>query len=153
MDAVQIRLMVLEDIDSVCEMEIILFSAPWSRESFENELKKDYNLSYVAVDGEKVVGYIICWLVVDEVHIGNIAVHPDYQRRKIGELLVNKVLSHSNHFVWAGLEVRKSNKQARAFYLKLGFREIGVRKNYYTNNSEDAILMSKVLKPKNNHTK
>lgn len=148
MDRVQFRLMMLEDIDAICEIEKILFSVPWSKESFEKELDKSYGLSYVAVKDNKVVAYIICWLIANEVHIGNIAVHPDYQRQKIGENLVQKVLSQSENSSWAVLEVRRSNFKAQALYKKLGFKVFGVRRNYYSDNREDAILMSKIIQSK-----
>jgi len=148
MDAVKFRLMKIKDLDEILEIEKCLFTEPWNRENFEKDLEKETSLSYVAVSGTQVIAYIICWFVVAEVHIGNIAVHPDYQRQKIGERLVQKILSQSKGFAWAALEVRKSNYRARSLYKKLGFIETGVLKKYYLNDGEDAILMSKALQLK-----
>jgi ribosomal-protein-alanine N-acetyltransferase len=130
------------DIDQIMVIEKLVFSFPWSRKSFEAELKKDFGISLVAVFDNQVVGYLIGWFIADEIHIANVAVHPVWRRRGIAEKLIREVIENIEGFYWIGLEVRRSNLAARALYKKLGFREVGVRRNYYVNEGEDAILMS-----------
>ena len=132
-------------MDQVLSIEAISFSSPWSRKSFESELKKEFSISLVALIDNEVVGYLIQWLVADEIHIANIAVHPEWRRHGIGETLLRKVIQENKGFSWMGLEVRRKNRSARALYKKLGFREVGIRKNYYLQEREDAILMVKHL--------
>ena len=136
-----------EDLDQVMAIEGSSFSSPWSRKSFETELTKEFGIPLVAVVDDSVVGYLIEWLVADKIHIANIAVHPDWRKCGIGEWLMQEVMRNSGEFSWIGLEVRRSNKNARALYAKLGFREVGVRSNYYVQEGEDAILMVKRLVP------
>ena len=134
-----------EDIDQVLAIETASFSFPWSRRSFEAEFEKEFGVSYVALIADRIVGYLIAWLVADEVHIANIAVHPEYRKQGLGRMLMEVIFRNSEGFSWIGLEVRRSNKTARAMYKKLGFQEVGIRKNYYVGECEDAILMVKRL--------
>jgi ribosomal-protein-alanine N-acetyltransferase len=136
-----------EDIDQVLTIEETSFLSPWSRKSFETELQKEFGISLVVLDDNRIVGYLVEWLVADEIHIANIAVHPDYRQRGIGERLMQEVIRNSGGFSWIRLEVRRSNKAARELYAKLGFREVGVRRNYYVQEGEDAILMVRRLVP------
>lgn len=136
-----------EDLDQVLCIEEASFRSPWSRESFEAELKRDYTISLVAVAGKKVVGYLMAWFVADKIHITNVAVHLVWRKRGIGEELIRRVMMGGQGFSWVGLEVRDSNRAAQALYKKLGFREVGIRKNYYVEEREDAILMAKRLQP------
>ncbi len=100
----------------------------------------------VAVDEEadRIAGYIIYWVIRDEAQINNIAVHPDYRRRRIAENILRKVLDalKNDGIQFVTLEVRAGNTGARALYDKLGFMPIGLRKEYYTNPVEDAVVMS-----------
>ena len=134
------------DLDQIMTIETDSFSLPWSRKSFEVELKKEFCFSIVALANTKVVGYLIMWLVADEIHIANIAVHCEWRRQGIAEMLMRIAIQNSHGFSWMGLEVRRTNRAARALYTKLDFIEVGVRKNYYQVEGEDAILMAKVLK-------
>jgi len=134
------------DLDQVMAIETDSFSLPWSRKNFEVELKKEFCFSIVALTNYKVVGYLIVWLVADEIHIANIAVHYEWRRHGIAEMLMRIAIQNSKRFSWMGLEVRRTNRAARALYTKLGFIEVGERKNYYQLEGEDAILMAKVLK-------
>lgn len=141
------RLMSGADLDQVLEIEGYCFPSPWSRESFYKELEKEYGRSMVAVHGERVAGYIIAWFIADELHIANLAVHPDFRRKGIAEKLLNSVIGSAGSCSWIGLEVRRSNSAAIHLYSKLGFYEIGVRRGYYQPDGEDAIVMARVLQP------
>jgi ribosomal-protein-alanine N-acetyltransferase len=130
------------DLDAVLEIEQISFVRPWSRKGFELELAKPFGLPIVAEIQDRIAGYVIAWLILDELHIANVAVHPDSRRQGLAERLIRTVLAHDPRIRWAGLEVRRNNSSARAMYKKLGFEETGVRKNYYEEEGEDAILMT-----------
>ena len=134
-----------EDLDQVLSIEEASFLSPWSRKSFEVELTKEFGVSLVILDDDRIVGYLVEWLVADEIHIANIAVHSDWRQRGIGEMLMQEVVRNSSGFSWIRLEVRRSNKAARELYAKLEFREVGVRRNYYVQEGEDAILMVRRL--------
>ena len=133
------------DLDEILWIEEASFGSPWSRASFEAELRKEYSTCRVAVAVGRVVGYIVVWYVVDEIHIANVAVHPDWRRQGVAERLISRVLEEGEGFFWVGLEVRSSNRAARALYRKLGFREVGIRRQYYVQEREDAVLMAKRL--------
>lgn len=133
------------DLDQVLGIEVASFASPWSRKSFEVELKKEWGISWVMLEAHRVIGYLVAWLVGDEIHVANVAVDHAYRRRGIGEILLKKVIENSPGFCWMELEVRGSNRAARSLYKKLGFHEIGILKRYYLEEGEDAIVMSKVL--------
>ncbi|MEA4846928.1 MAG: tRNA (adenosine(37)-N6)-threonylcarbamoyltransferase complex dimerization subunit type 1 TsaB [Clostridiaceae bacterium] len=141
---IELQNMSLEDIDQVYEIENLSFTTPWSRESFKSELLKNDLARYIVakVDG-KVAAYGGMWIVLDEAHITNIAVHPEYRGRKIGETLVKALLrtAKENKAADITLEVRASNDAARKLYKKLGFKDGGRRKGYYEDTGEDAIIM------------
>ncbi len=147
-EAMQLRRMTEEDIDTTMSIEIICFATPWSRTSFLNELDKTYGLPLVAMLDGNLVGYIIAWFVEDEIHIVNVAVHPDFRRQGIGEWMMNEVICDHPGITWVGLEVRQSNVAAITLYEKLGFYQVGIRKNYYAQEGEDAVMMMKQLSPK-----
>ena len=144
-----LRRMTAADLDAVLRIEEASFDAPWSRTSFEGELKKTYGVTRVAEKVGRVVGYLIEWRIVDEVHIANIAVHPDWRRRGIAQAMMERSLSEAAGCRWVGLEVRDGNDAARRLYEKLGFQERGVRERYYEKEGADAILMVKRLEPLN----
>ncbi len=143
-ESLSFRWMTLEDVDAVFELESLSFSTPWPRDAFVNELTINQNARYVvAVEGERVVAYCGMWIVLDEAHITNVAVHPDCRGRKIGERLMRQMMGLA-YLLGARsmtLEVRPSNTIARSMYAKLGFAEHGRRKHYYSDNNEDAIIM------------
>ena len=129
----------------IAELETICFSDPWSENSIASELDNKLAFWLVASDGDRVAGYIGSQTVMDETDMMNVAVHPDFRRQGIAEALVNalvedlqKMGSHS-----LTLEVRASNVPAISLYEKLGFSEIGRRKNYYRNPREDALILRK----------
>ena len=136
-----VRKMRARDLDRICEMERMLFASPWSRESFTAELERKGGLSVVAEEDGTVFGYAVGWSVADELHIANLAVHPDRRRRGMGRRLLSALLKGFEGIAWAGLEVRRSNAPAIALYQSMGFRKTGLRKNYYVEEKEDAVLM------------
>jgi ribosomal-protein-alanine N-acetyltransferase len=133
-----------QDIDDVLEIEQKSFATPWSREAFYNELTQNQFAVYVVLEEEeKVIGYCGVWIVVDEAHITNVAMLPDYRGRKLGEALMRKIIEVAVEMgaKTMTLEVRVSNFTAQSLYRKLGFQDGAIRKNYYTDNQEDALVM------------
>jgi len=139
----QFRPMNYKDISTVYKIECLLFSDPWPKKSFKIEIRQK-NISYPFIVEEKneIVGYIICWYYLDELHIGNIAVIPDRQRQGIGKFMLDKVIKYFTDYNKAFLEVRESNKKAINLYMTCGFDAIYRRKAYYPN-GEDALVMIK----------
>ena len=141
---IRIRRMTAEDIDGVWEVERSCFPDPWSREAFEAELSGLNPTVYFvaeAPDG-RVCGYMGVWHILDEGHVTNVAVHPDYRRMGIGRRLVETVLldGHAKGLRAFTLEVRVSNEAAKGLYQGLGFEPAGVRRRYYSD-GEDALIM------------
>ena len=135
--------MKVDDIDGVFEVEKNCFEDYWSKDSFKKELSNNLAKYLVAkVDG-KVAGYVGIWFVVDEGHITNVAVHEDYRGQKIGDQLIKELVQvcKDNKIVSMTLEVRTSNTVAQNLYRNYGFKMAGIRKEYYSNNKEDAIIM------------
>lgn len=138
------RFMTMADVGAVAELERLSFSTPWPHDAFVNELTKNPNAKYVVVIHQnRIVAYCGMWIIIDEAHITNVAVHPLYRGKKIGLSLMLKMMNVARmfHAKSMTLEVRPSNTVARNMYIKLGFREHGVRKRYYSDNNEDAIIM------------
>ncbi|WP_110926855.1 ribosomal protein S18-alanine N-acetyltransferase [Bacillus massiliglaciei] len=138
------RLMKVEDIDQVLEVERHSFTLPWSKDAFYNELTNNQYAVYLVLEDEgKIAGYCGAWIVLDETHITNIAILPEYRGKKLGEALLRKMIevSLSMGSIKMTLEVRVSNHVAISLYEKLGFQKGGIRKNYYTDNREDAYVM------------
>ncbi|MBN1999376.1 ribosomal protein S18-alanine N-acetyltransferase [candidate division KSB1 bacterium] len=135
-----------EDLDQVCEMERLIFESPWTRLSFEKEIDSCFSHSFVVID-VKIIAYIITWIIRDELHIANVAVHPSYRRYGIATRMLNFVTERArqSNCRLVLLEVRKSNRQAIRLYKQLGFKIDGVRKGYYEQQNEDALLMSYVM--------
>ena len=123
------------------------FSDPWSEKSIETELSCRLSVWLVALEGEQVVGYVGSQTVIDESDMMNIAVHPDFRRRGIAEALVAELEAalRQRGSRALTLEVRDSNASAIALYEKLGFSQVGLRKNYYRNPKEDARILRKEL--------
>ncbi|TME32736.1 MAG: ribosomal-protein-alanine N-acetyltransferase [Chloroflexi bacterium] len=136
--------MTLDDIDGVQEVERASFPVPWPANAFRHELTQNKNARYlVAREGGRIVGYAGLWLMVDEAHITTFAVHPDSRRQRIGERLLVRVfeMAAALNAEWLTLEVRASNLAAQKLYEKYGFRRAGVRRRYYSDNNEDALIM------------
>lgn len=139
-----IRPMAVDDLDAVMAVEHDSFGVPWSRTAFEDELKTNRLARYlVAVVDGAVVGYAGTWLVINEAHVTNVAVSKSFRRQGVGRALLKGLmdLARENHMESMTLEVRVSNVAARALYSQLGFVEAGVRKNYYTETREDALIL------------
>ena len=132
-------------VAQIAELEKICFSDPWSERSIASELDNQLAFWLVATEGDRVAGYIGSQTVMDETDMMNVAVHPDFRRRGIAEALVTGLVEalkiKGSHCLT--LEVRASNGPAIALYEKLGFSEIGRRKNYYRNPREDALILRK----------
>ena len=131
--------------EAVAELEKICFSDPWSLKSVRSELDNPLSLWLVAVEEDRVTGYIGSQSVLGESDMMNVAVHPDFRRQGIGQMLVTAL---GDELKKAGnrcltLEVRASNAPAIAMYQKLGFEQVGLRKNYYRNPREDAKILRK----------
>ena len=141
-----ITTMTEKHVAQVAELEKICFgSAAWSEKSVASELENPLSVWLVALEGEKVLGYVGSQTVIDETDMMNVAVHPDYRRQGIAEALVTHLVQalreKGNHCLT--LEVRVSNAPAIALYEKLGFTQVGRRPNYYRNPKEDALIMRK----------
>ena len=139
-----IRPMEARDLDTLAALERLCFSTPWSRASFERELSENACARYIVGEaGGRVVAYGGVWLIIDEGHITNIAVHPDFRRMGFGEQITAALMRLCVSFScdWMTLEVRRSNTAAIALYEKLGFKGVGYRKKYYEDNQEDALIM------------
>lgn len=138
------RMMNIEDIDQVMVIEHESFTIPWSREAFYNELVQNQFAVYLVLKVEdRIVGYCGVWIVVDEAHITNVAILPEYRGRKLGEALMRKVIEVAKEkgAKTMTLEVRMTNTIAQSLYRKLGFQGGAIRKNYYIDNHEDALVM------------
>ncbi|MBA2873193.1 ribosomal-protein-alanine N-acetyltransferase [Anoxybacillus calidus] len=138
------RQMTLDDIDDVLKIEHASFTIPWSRESFYNELVHNNYSNYIVMEWNgQVIGYCGMWLVIDEAHITNVAVLPEFRGKKLGEALMRKAMETAKELgaKTMTLEVRVSNHVAQSLYRKLGFLNGGIRKQYYTDNQEDALVM------------
>ena len=132
-------------VAQIAELEKLCFSDPWSEKSIETELSCRLSFWLVALEEDKVVGYVGSQTVIDETDMMNIAVHPDYRRRGIAEKLINALMDALRDKGSHGLtlEVRASNEGAIALYHKLGFTQAGRRPNYYRNPKEDALILRK----------
>ncbi len=137
----------LTDLPEVFALEELVFTDPWSVDSFVAEVERKADIGFpVVIRGERdeLVGYAVAWFIVDEIHIGNIAVHPDYQGRGHGSALLEYVMEEGRRrsMAFVTLEVRPSNRAAIALYERHGFRRVAVRKSYYRDNREDALVLA-----------
>jgi len=139
----EIRRMTIDDVDRVYDIERRSQSAPWSKLTFQRELIGAHrNICLVAELGERLVGFICMYHVLGEGHITNIAVDTSFQNRGAGtQLLLAAIdMAKSKGVKHLTLEVRKSNTKAQHLYIKFGFKMKGIRKAYYTDNYEDALI-------------
>ncbi|NOY86832.1 MAG: ribosomal protein S18-alanine N-acetyltransferase [Deltaproteobacteria bacterium] len=131
------------DLDRIVQIEELSFTHPWTWDQFLEELNRQpFARCLVSALDQKVCGYIMAWLIVDELHITNLAVDPSVRGRGVARGLVTTLIrdSLSEGAVWSELEVRRSNLAAQALYKELGFKVLGCRKGYYPD-GEDALVM------------
>lgn len=141
------RKMDLSDLEQVCRLEERLFSPPWSRQAFKSEVtENDYALPVVVLHEQMVIGYMVLYIVLEEAHLANIAVAPEYQGHGLGKWMLRQAVRLAERYQceMLYLEVRMSNYRAIDLYKKSGFIELGVRKRYYED-KEDAMLMGLAL--------
>lgn len=138
-----IRRMTLNDVDGVAAVEAATFPTPWSRDAFVSEMKNVAARYLVAEKDGQIIGYAGAWIIIDESHITNIAVLKEYRGQGIGRALTAGLMQYLSNLgaAYATLEVRKSNTVAQSLYVSLGFIKLGVRKRYYEDNGEDALIM------------
>ena len=137
----QIDRMTVEDASYLAELDIKCFAVPWSEKSFREECENPHATYFVAKIDGKIVGYGGVWIVADEAQITNIAVHPDYRKKKIASEILEEILSLSQDAERIILEVRESNVPAIGLYEKYGFEKAGIRKNFYHSPVENGITM------------
>ena len=146
MEDIKIRCMDVNDVDPVFSVEMQCFSTPWSRESFEYEMKENDKAIYVIAEyGGNVLGYAGMWKILDEDHITNIAVLREFRQKGIATMLIKKLLDLAkeasiNSFT---LEVKSTNDVAIKLYENFGFKKCGLRKGYYKDTQDDALIMWK----------
>ncbi len=141
---VTLETMRMDDIPRVLAIERQSFRTPWPGDAYRHELNENRLAAYlVAKTEDAIVGYAGMWVILDEAHVTTIAVDPAYRGQHIGERLLLGLIDAAlgRGARWMTLEVRRSNDVAQTLYKKYGFREIGVRKGYYSDNREDAIVM------------
>jgi [ribosomal protein S18]-alanine N-acetyltransferase len=141
--AVQIRELDLDDLSAIEAIELRAYPTPWSRSMFASELAKPTSICLGAFEGDQLVGYVINSRYVDAWHVMNVAVDPERERRGIATALIRRLfeLTEGDERRGYTLEVRVSNEGAIRLYRGLGFEPRGVRRGYYTDNREDALIM------------
>jgi len=142
-----LRKMTSQDIDEIMQIEQKCFTLPWSRESYLGELNNNF-ATYLVCDFEgEIAGYGGIWVVFEDAHITNVAVDPDFRQSGMGAALMQELeqIARDKKAQQILLEVRPSNKAALAMYRNLGYFPTGLRQNYYSDNGEDAIIMTKLL--------
>lgn len=144
MDKGIVRPMLIDDLKAILEIERDSFSTPWSLEAFKTELIDNEYARYLCLEFEgQVIGYMGLWFILDEGHITNIAITPNHRGKKWGEFLMRSVIEKmaEQGMERMTLEVRISNNPAQSLYKRLGFTVAGVRKGYYADTGEDAMIM------------
>ena len=132
-------------VPHIAELEKLCFNDPWSENSIASELDNRLAFWLVATDEDRVVGYVGSQTVLGETDMMNIAIHPDYRKRGVATMLIEDLILHltqqGSHSLM--LEVRSSNEPAKSLYSKMGFETVGIRRNYYRNPREDAMILRK----------
>jgi [ribosomal protein S18]-alanine N-acetyltransferase len=139
--AVEIRRLTFADLPQVVAIERRAFTTPWSLAMFVLELSKPSGVCLAAEVESELVGYSVCSRYDTVWHLMNIAVEPDWRRRGIGSALLQALLERVGDDAQLTLEVRRSNQGAVVLYERFGFRSVGVRRRYYADNGEDALIM------------
>ncbi len=142
---IQIVSMAVQHLKALAEIERQCFHAPWSAEALGEELGNQEHLFLVAEENGAALGYVGCQTVLDEGYITNVAVSPEARRRGIARMLLHELSARAEEkgLAFITLEVRQSNAAAIALYEGQGYNEVGVRKGFYSNPKEDAVLMTK----------
>lgn len=146
----RVRFLRASDLDTVARLERSIFPDPWSKDAFRRELEA-VELSWTRVVEERgtgeLVAYLVAWFVFDEVHLANVAVAPPWRGRGIAQRLLDELEEEGRRrgARLVTLEVRRSNDAARRLYRKNGFSTVEIRRRYYRNNREDALVMVKAL--------
>lgn len=143
MEDIVYRQMREQDVERVAELEKLCFRTPWSYNSLLGELSNDVAYYVVAVDGGEVCGYAGMWVMLDEAHMTNIAVDPDHRQRGIARRMILHLMHTAlqNGAERMTLEVRENNHSAQRLYASLGFGFAGIRKRYYTDTGENALIL------------
>jgi len=136
-----------DHIEEIFEIEKLCFATPWTIESLKEELNNAIAKYLIAICDDKVIGYAGIWNIIDEGHITNIAVHPGYREHGVGDSLLDTLIEicNNNQIHSLTLEVRESNLKAQNLYKKHGFIVEGIRKKYYSDNNENALIMWKYM--------
>lgn len=155
MKKIRIKEAELSDLNDIIEIEAVSYGPHhWSYEAFEAEFKNNLARYTCAVnENGRVLGYIGLWCIVDEAHITTLAVHPDFRKQNVAKSLILDMFDfcYKEKIKYVTLEVRVSNIPAQKLYEKFGFLSLGMRKQYYQDNGEDAIIMwTKNIFDKNN---
>jgi ribosomal-protein-alanine N-acetyltransferase len=149
MNDLRIEAMAEHHLADVLHIERELFPAPWSEEMFRQEVEETWlSRSMVAVADGHVVGYVVAWFLRGEVHILNLATATSHQRRGIARRLLSRLIeqAEASQSYLLTLEVRVSNHAAKLLYITMGFAPVGIRRRYYRDNDEDAIVMTRRLR-------
>jgi ribosomal-protein-alanine N-acetyltransferase len=152
LQSLMITEMTLGDLDDVLDIEQRSFPTPWSKDLFLKELHSKLSKIFIATSNlsgkPRVLGYISLWFIGDEVQVLNLACHPDFRRRGVASTLLEHSLSfyQKRGAKRVFLDVRRSNHEARSLYRRYGFKPIGVRKGYYADTKEDAIVMIRKMR-------
>ncbi|GAB4435077.1 MAG: ribosomal protein S18-alanine N-acetyltransferase [bacterium] len=141
----KIRIATLEDIENIAEIEKVSFPSPWSKELIREEILFPLSLNLVATINGLIVGYVLSWLIPPEVHILNLAVDPKHRNKGVGRIIIETLFEEASKkgATKFTLEVRNGNVDAICFYQRFGFLTKGVRKGYYQDTGEDALIMWK----------
>jgi len=143
-EQISMRRLQLADADAVLYLDRLAFSRPWSRDAYLEELGENQLARYIGFfAGERLIAFAGYWLIVDEGHIVNVAVHPNYRRQGWGELLMRRLITFclAEGATRMTLEVRRHNQAACRLYHKLGFKTKGLRPGYYDEPPDDALIM------------
>lgn len=142
-----IRRMCEEDLEEILAIERASYRSPWSRRAFESEVRAQHAFAFVLGQSNPpfVLGYICSWMAVDECHILNLAIHPSFRRMGLASQLIDHLFEtcRERGILHCFLEVRMSNESAISLYRKYGFKVCGVRRRYYPDTGEDALIMQR----------
>lgn len=144
MEDLQIKKMEYDDIDRILQIEELSYGEHhWSKDSFIAELNNKISSYFCILLDNVCVGYIGFWKIIDEAHVTNLSIHPEYRKRGLGQRLLLKMVEecYKEKIKYITLEVRESNEKAIKLYEKFGFKSLGIRKNYYQDNNESALIM------------